>query len=118
MKLVKAYIREDVLEDVYVAMRNEGFNCVTVTQVEGTGSHRIPEHEHSSMVFPANHTEIIKLELVCRAERVEPLIELIRRNAYTGYEGDGIIYVSPVERAVPIGNEEPETYINEPDSEA
>lgn len=42
------------------------------------------------------YSGIAKLELVCKAEDVERIVNTIREIAFSGLKGDGIIYVTPV----------------------
>ncbi|MCI0433542.1 MAG: P-II family nitrogen regulator [Gemmatimonadetes bacterium] len=41
-------------------------------------------------------------ELVCTADDIERLIEIVREQDCTGKHGDGVIFVSNIERAVKI----------------
>jgi nitrogen regulatory protein PII len=44
----------------------------------------------------------MKLEILCKDEKVDEIVSLIEKTAHTGLRGDGKIYVSPVEMAVRI----------------
>lgn len=102
MKLIKAYIRPMLLEDVYKALRAKGHCCITVFKGEGAGRFSDPEKEHGSLNFPAMHSHIVKIEIATPKEHVESIIKTIQQTAATGARGDGIIFVSPVEQAVRI----------------
>ena len=45
---------------------------------------------------------MVKLEMACANEEVQRIKNLVVENARTGYKGDGIIVVSPVDEAVKI----------------
>ena len=45
---------------------------------------------------------MVKLEIVCTKEDVKKTIDTILKNARTGYKGDGIVIISPVEKVVNI----------------
>ncbi len=97
MKLIKAYIRHRMVEDVYKALNKEGFCCMTFVECEGTGQYSDHEKEHISDKYPfAEAYRVIKLEILVAQEHVTTVVELIRKNARTGYSGDGMIIVSPV----------------------
>ncbi|HCT54056.1 MAG: P-II family nitrogen regulator [Balneola sp.] len=113
MKLIKAYIRPILLEDVYTALRAAGHFSITVFKGEGAGQYSDPAHEHGSLDFPAMHSRVIKIEIAAQQASVQPIIEIIQEIASTGSSGDGIIFVSPIEYALRIrdGKEGPEVLL-------
>lgn len=102
MKLVKAYIRPILLEEVYKALRADGHCCITVFRGEGAGQYTDPDHAHGSLEFPALHSKVVKVEIAAVDEEVEPIIDIIQQTASTGSRGDGIIFVMPIENMVSI----------------
>ena len=107
MKLIKAYIRYRKTEEVYNALRDAGFCCMTFVECEGTGRYSDKEKEHLSEKYPfAEAYRVIKLEILVADEHQNHLISLIRENARTGYQGDGMILVSSVEEAYKIRNDD------------
>lgn len=99
MKLVKAYIRPKLLEDVYTALRREGFCCMSVFEGEGTGQYNDPNKKHGSLTFPAMHTRTVKLEIAAENNDVNKITEIILSHAKTGKKGDGLVFVTPIEHA-------------------
>lgn len=69
MKLVKAYIRPMVLEDVYTELRDNGHCSMTVFEGEGTGRYTDPKNKHGSLNFPAMHTHVVKLEIATESKK-------------------------------------------------
>ncbi len=102
MKLVKAYIRPMLLEDVYSALRQEGHCCMTVFEGEGTGKYSDPTDRHGSLNFPAMHTHVAKIEIATQPKDVESITKIIQKHGHTGRKGDGIIFVTPIEQATRI----------------
>lgn len=102
MKLVKAYIRPMLLEDVYTALRQEGYCCMTVFEGEGTGRYSDPDHQHGSLNFPAMHTHVAKIEIAAKTDDVDTITEIIKKHGRTGRKGDGIVYVTTIERMTRI----------------
>lgn len=102
MKLIKAYIRPILLEDVYKALRAAGHCCITIFKGEGAGQYSEADKEHGSLEFPAMHSKVTKIEIAAQDTSVQPIIETIQQAASTGSSGDGIIFVSPVEYALRI----------------
>jgi nitrogen regulatory protein P-II 1 len=107
MKLIKAYIRHRKTEEVYNALSKAGYCCMTFVECEGTGQYSDHEKEHISEKYPfADAYKVIKLEMLVASEHVEPVVQIIRESGRTGYRGDGVIVVSPVEEAYKIRTDE------------
>ncbi len=106
MKELKAFIKPGRLEKVVASLRNNGFESVTLSCCEGTGSFK-REDSRPSLKFHFTDSEVIKLELVCHDEEAQQAIEIICKNAVTPYPADGIIYVSDVTDALRIKTCEP-----------
>ena len=102
MQEIKVYLRKDMVDAVVEALRAAGITHMVLTHVRSLGSGVDPEQFGISFEAGTQYTEKAKLEFVCSAPEVDLLIPLIEANARTGREGDGIIFVSPVTRAVKI----------------
>lgn len=111
MKLIKAYLRPELLEDVYSALNHQGYCCMTVFKGEGTGAYTSEGHAHSSLEFPALHREVVKVEMVSKDDHVDEIIDLIKEHGSTGHRGDGLIYVMEVEQAVRVRDGEEGHYV-------
>lgn len=110
MKLIKAYIRIDMFENVQRALNREGYTSMTVMEAEGMGSYSDPEDRHGSLKFPALHSKVVKLEMVAEAGHVDAIVRIIRENAGTGHPGDGLMVVLPLERSIRVRDGEERTY--------
>ena len=107
MKLIKAYIRYRKAEEVHNALKTAGFCCMTFVECDGTGEYSDKEADHISDKYPATGAyRVIKLEIVAEEDHVQQIIDIIKRNARTGYSGDGLIFVSPVEEVYKVRNDE------------
>ncbi|MEX2427524.1 MAG: P-II family nitrogen regulator [Bacteroidales bacterium] len=107
MKLIKAYVRYRKMEEIYNALKTDGFCCMTMAECEGTGRYSDHEKEHISNKYPfADAYRVIKLEILVADEHVEPVIGIIRKNGRTGYRGDGLILVSLVDEAYKVRTDE------------
>lgn len=102
MREIKAYLRPEMIERVVHALRDAGFTRMTITHVHALGSGVGPKGSRISSETGTWYTEKAKLELVCSEPDVEWLVPLIEANARTGNQGDGVIFVSSVDRAVKI----------------
>ncbi len=107
MKLIKAYIRHRKIKDVYNALTNEGYCCMTFVECEGTGNYTDSEREHISVKYEfAEAYKVVKLEILIPDKQTENVIKIIRKNGRTGYHGDGIIIVSEAEEVYKIRTDE------------
>ena len=107
MKLIKAYIRHRKTEEVYTGLNKAGFCCMTFVEGEGTGQYSDREKKHISDKYPfADSYRVIKLEILVADEHVQPVIDLIRENGRTGYRGDGMIIISPVDEVFKVRTDE------------
>ena len=107
MKLIKAYIRYNKTEESYFALEKEGFCCMTFVECEGTGQYSDQEREHISDRFPfAEPDRIVKLEILVSDDHVHQVVQIIRTNARTGYRGDGMILLSPVDEVYKVRTDE------------
>jgi len=111
MKEVRAYVRADKADEVHRALAKAGFRSMTVVFAEGTGSFEDTQHPHLSPAFSATSMKVAKIELISKEEDVGQIVELIQQHGKTGYAGDGIIVVSPVERAIRVRTGEEGTYV-------
>ncbi len=107
MKLIKAYIRHRMTEKVYHLLRGAGFCCMTMVECEGTGMYSDHEKEHISTKYPyADAYRVIKLEILTDENNVQKIVQLIRQSGRTGYVGDGMIIISPVDEVYKVRNDE------------
>lgn len=101
MKEIKAFIKPIKLENVVDALKESGFNCITLSECEGIGDFKRAD-ALPSLKFHFTDSKMIKLELVCQDEEAQQTIEIICKNAATPYPADGLIYISDVNDAFRI----------------
>lgn len=106
MKEIKAYIRPQQFEATAFALHKiGGLTGLTVSDVRGMGrgfiNYHDPETGEVNELLPQ-----IKLELVCRDDLVEPVLQTIREAACTGVRGDGKVFVLDVIDALRIRTDE------------
>ena len=102
MKRIEAIVRTERAAAVVAALREEGVPRMTLSHVHALGSGVDPEHYRLSFEEGAAYTEKAKILLVCPAEQVDRVVEAIQREGRTGHRGDGVVFVSDVERVVKI----------------
>jgi nitrogen regulatory protein P-II 1 len=110
MKEIKAFLRTSKVDDVIRALRRSHAPGITVTRVHGVGYGYEPYLFTLAPSELKKTPEVAKLEVVCRDEELDDLLTTILEAAHTGSPGDGIVFVTPVERAVKIrtGDEFPQ----------
>lgn len=101
MKEIKAFIKPSRVTKVIEALEVAGFESLTLSMGEGTGTHERPDASPNLEYFFTNSLEV-KLELVCQNEEAEKAIQLISKNARSPEHGDGIIYLTEIEDAFSI----------------
>lgn len=102
MKLIKAYIRTYMADKVIHALRDIGAPRLTAIDIRAMGDEIDPQHLEVSSQHAGTYTTMVKLEIVCTNREVQRIKNIVVENARTGYKGDGIIVVSPVDDAMKI----------------
>jgi nitrogen regulatory protein P-II 1 len=102
MKLIKAYIRTNMIDKVIDALEAGGFTDMTVIDVRAIRSGIDPEDLEYSVELAERYMNVAKLEIVLKDEHVELAKETILKTARTGRKGDGLVFVSPVDEAIHI----------------
>lgn len=102
MKLIKAYIRTYMADKIIHALEEISAPRLTAIDIRALGDEINPEHLEISSEHAGTYTTMVKREIVCDENAVEKTANTILKNARTGYKGDGIIIVSPVEKVIKI----------------
>ena len=109
MKLIKAIIRPDRLNDVLKALFQAEVHGLTVSRVQGHGGETEPVETYRGMTVKMELTEKVMLDIGVSQAFVERTVEAILEAAHTGEVGDGKIFVLPVERIYRIRTAEEDT---------
>lgn len=102
MKLLKAFVRTTRADEVVVALEEAGAPGITVSRVHGVGYGYDPKLFTLAPREIPKTPEVTKVEVVCGDEDVDRLLGVVSAAARTGYQGDGIVFVTDVTRAVKI----------------
>ncbi len=103
MKEIKAYVRCTKVDEVILALKEAGFHNMTVIDVMALGRGMVDKHHYKySIECIDRYSTIAKVEIVSRDKDSDKIIEIIRKAAYSGESGDGLILASSVETAVKI----------------
>ncbi len=101
-KKIEAIVQEDKLTDVKDALRRIGIVGLNITECRGHGRQGGITLTGRTGAYQIDLLPRVQFNIVLSDHNVEKVIETIRHAAYTGNEGDGIIFVYPVEEVVRI----------------
>jgi len=103
MKEIKAYIRCSKVDDVLIELKSIGIQNITVIDVMALGRGMVDrEHFKYSIDCIDKYSTVAKLEIICSDDHADSIVKTIRKTAYSGESGDGLILVSPVDFAIKI----------------
>jgi nitrogen regulatory protein P-II 1 len=97
MKLVKAIIRPNKLEEVKDALSKISVAGMTVTEVRGHGRQKGHRAVYRGTEYSVTLLPKILIEVVIDDRMVEECIKTVIETARTGEIGDGRVFVLPVE---------------------
>ena len=106
MKKIEAIIQPFKLTDVKDALQGIGIDGMTTSEVHGHG-----RQKGHSQVYRGNEYQVdlipkVKVEVVVPSGRAEEVISILMAAAQTGKIGDGKIFLSKVDEAIRIRDEE------------
>ena len=106
MKKLEAIIQPSRFESVKEALHEVGLEGMTVTEVRGHGRQKGHTEVYRGREYTVDLLPKIKIEIVLPDKLVTSVVEAILKAAKTGKIGDGKIFISNVEDAIRIRNEE------------
>lgn len=102
MKLIKAIIRPNRLEEVKDALAKLNISGMTVTEVRGHGRQKGHKAIYRGKEYSVTLLPKIMVDLVIPDALVDDTIRIIIETARTGEIGDGRVFVIPIEHAYNI----------------
>ncbi len=102
MKKLEAYIREEALDSVKEALRDIGIVGMNVHDVHGHGRQAGIELSYRGTSYELDLLPKIQLNIILSDHNVDKAVDTIIQAARTGKEGDGVIFVYPVEDMIRI----------------
>src|ERR1700761_8358046 len=106
MTKVEAIIQTSKLDAVKDALHEIGIEGMTVLEVRGHGRQKGHTEFYRGREYTVDLIPKIKIEMVLRDDMVEKVVDAIVAAARTGKIGDGKIFVSKVDEAIRIRNDE------------
>ncbi len=106
MMKVEAIIQPSRFESVKDALREAGIEGMTVSEVRGHGRQKGHTEVYRGREYTVDLLPKIKIELVVPDKLVDLVKDTILKTAKTGKIGDGKIFLTRVDEAIRIRNEE------------
>ena len=106
MKKIEAIIQPHKLEDVKAALTAIGIEGMTISEVRGHGRQKGHKEVYRGMEYQVDLLPKVKVEMVIPVARLDEAIQTILKATRTGKIGDGKIFVSDVQEAIRIRNED------------
>ncbi|MBV6412908.1 MAG: P-II family nitrogen regulator [Xanthomonadales bacterium] len=102
MKMVVAIIKPFKLDDVREALSEVGMTGITVTEVKGFGRQKGHTELYRGAEYVVDFLPKVKIEVAVTDERVEAVVDAVRKAANTSRIGDGKIFVYNLDQVVRI----------------
>ena len=102
IKKIEAIIREEALDTVKDALRAIGIVGMNVVEVRGHGRQGGINLSWRGTAYQMDMIPKIMISVILSDRNVEKTVETITSAARTGKEGDGIIFIYPVDDVVRI----------------
>jgi nitrogen regulatory protein PII len=102
MKLIKAIIRPNKVDEVKDALERLNIAGMTVTEVRGHGKQKGHTAVYRGKEYNVSLLPKMEIELVVEDSILEDAIKAIVQAARTGEIGDGRVFVLPVEQTYRI----------------
>lgn len=97
MKLITAVVRPEMFTDVKEALEEYGIHGMTISDAAGYGI----QHGHREVYRGAKYTvdllQKIRVEILTTDGRAREIVDVIVKAAHTGSQGDGKVWVQPVD---------------------
>ncbi len=101
-KKIEAIIREEKLDDVKAALQAIGIVGMNVVEIHGHGRQGGLSLAGRTGTYKVDMLPKIQLNIVLSDHNVERTIEVIRESAVTGEQGDGVIFIYPVDEVLRV----------------
>ncbi len=106
MQKIEAVIQPSKLDAVKEALVEIGIEGMTIIEARGHGRQKGHTEFYRGREYSVDLLPKVKLEMVVADEMVEKAIHAIATAARTGKIGDGKIFVSKIDEAIRIRNDE------------
>lgn len=102
MKMVVAIIRQEKLDAVSKALKENEFPALTTFEVRGRGEQGGIKLQHRGIAMDVDLIPKQRIELVVQDQCVDQVIQIIQEKAWTGKPGDGRIFILDVVQSIRV----------------
>jgi nitrogen regulatory protein P-II 1 len=102
MMMIVAVIRPEKFSTVKAALEQAGVHGMTAYEVQGRGEQKGLEFTHRAGKYRVDMLPKIKIEIVCKDENVDTVVDTICKSGRTGEVGDGKIFLIPVAKSIKV----------------
>jgi nitrogen regulatory protein P-II 1 len=106
MTKIEAIVQPNRFEQIKDALIELGVEGMTISEVRGHGRQKGHTETYRGREYETDLLPKVKLDLVLDDKLVDPVIDAIIKHASTGKIGDGKIFLSKVDEAIRIRNQE------------
>lgn len=106
MKKIEAIVRPEKLDDIRKALEEKGILGMTVAEVQGRGRQKGVCLQWRAGEYCVDFLPKLKLDIIVDDKDLETAIVAVTRAARTGQNGDGKLFIYPVEDIVRVSTGE------------
>jgi nitrogen regulatory protein P-II 1 len=106
MTKIEAIVRPNRFDAIKDALLEIGVTGMTVSEARGHGRQKGHTENYRGREYEVNLLPKLRIELVVPDSRVDEIVASILENAATGVIGDGKIFLSKIDEAIRIRNDE------------
>ena len=104
MKLITAYVHRNRAGHITQALADAGYGNFALVEVRGTLPPLNADEQQYSTDGSRITTAEVRVELVCQDADVDAVTGLIRMHGRIGAGVSGLVYVSPIDQVLMIGD--------------
>jgi nitrogen regulatory protein P-II 1 len=102
MKLIKCIVRTYKADETMDALREIDLSGFTVTEVGGTGRGENPKTSWGGRRLELRYMPQTMIDVLVADHEVEDVVRIVMDKAHTGRQGDGRVFIIPVDEAYTI----------------
>ncbi len=102
MKKIEAIIKPDRLNEVKEALVGMDIKGMTISEVRGFGRQEGKVEYFRGAEYKVDFLPKIKIEIVCKEDTCEKILNAVIESSRTGNIGDGKIFIMPIEETIRI----------------
>lgn len=102
MKKIEAIIRLSKFDAIRDALADIGVSFFTLKDVKGFGLQKGEKATYRGSIYDASYIARLQIDIICEADQVDRIVEVISTVGRTGEIGDGKIIVLDLEQVLRI----------------